>query len=276
MNRHASGDGTPAFECLFWKRGLPPREGAGSRKSSGPSPGSIADGSHLYAVGAAVADEHRAERALGKRKMRKHFDLRIGTGSFSWKRKKQAIADEAALNGFYVVWTNVPEEWMSAAVVLTCKRLSRVERAFRTMKASDLQIRPIRHRREPRVRAHLLICMLAYYVEMRMREALAAGQAKGGRQTHELRRGRPRLTGTARATRNTHDEPDRALGAGKAGIRRPRLADAGPESRAAAAEREDPHAVAPSRIGVSSCLTAGIRKMPDVQTVVTPPHGTSV
>ena len=121
----------------------------------------------------ADAIRRRAERALGKRKMRKHFDLKIGTGSFSWKRKKQNIADEAALDGFYVVRTNVPEERMSAAVVETYKRLGRVERAFRTMKASDLQVRPIRHRREPRVRAHLLICMLAYYVEKNMREALA-------------------------------------------------------------------------------------------------------
>jgi len=104
--------------------------------------------------------------------MRKHFDLKIGTGAFYSKRKKQAIADEAALDGFYVVRTNVPEERMSAAVE-TYKRLGRVERAFRTMKASDLQVRPIRHRREPRVRAHLLICMLAYYVEKHMRDALA-------------------------------------------------------------------------------------------------------
>ena len=122
----------------------------------------------------AAAIRRRAERALDKRKMRKHFDLKIGTGSFSWKRNKQNIADEAALDGFYVVRTNVAEERMSAAeVVLTYKRLGQVEQAFRTMKASDLQVRPIRHRREPRVRAHLLICMLAYYVEMHMRKALA-------------------------------------------------------------------------------------------------------
>ena len=120
------------------------------------------------------AIRRRAERALDKRKMRKHFDLKIGTGSFSWKRKKQNIADEAALDGFYVVRTNVKEERMSAAAVVeTYKRLGRVERAFRMMKASDLQVRPIRHRLEPRVRAHLLICMLACYVEKHMREALA-------------------------------------------------------------------------------------------------------
>ena len=122
----------------------------------------------------ADAIRRRAERALKKRKMRKHFDLKIGTGSFSWRRRKQNIADEAALDGFCAIRTNVPEERMSAAAVVeTYKRLGRVERAFRTMKASDLQVRPIRHRLEPRVRAHLLICMLAYYVEKHMREALA-------------------------------------------------------------------------------------------------------
>ena len=118
--------------------------------------------------------QRRAERALDKHRMRKHFDLRIGPGSFSWRRKKQNIADEAALDGFYVVRTNVPEKRMpAAAAVETCKRLGRVERAFRTMKAPDLQVRPIRHRLEPRIRAHLLICMLAYYVEKNMRDALA-------------------------------------------------------------------------------------------------------
>ena len=118
-------------------------------------------------IAAAAADlmeiRRRAERPLDKRKMRKHFDLRIGKGSFSPRRRKQEIAAEAALDGFYVVRTNPPEERMSAAdSVLTCKRLGRVERAFRTMKTSDLQ-----------ARAHLLICMLGYYVEMRMRDALA-------------------------------------------------------------------------------------------------------
>ncbi len=229
----------------------------------------------------ADAIRRRAERALGKRKMRKHFDLRIGTGSFFWKRKKQNIADEAALDGFYVVRTNVKEERMSAAVVETCKRLGRVERAFRTMKASDLQVRPIRHRREPRgprpppdLHARLL-CRKAHArsarpdavrrrarpgprLARRQGRALAAGQAEGGRQAHKLRRGRPRLPGTARAVRNARDEPDRALGAGKAGIRRPRLADADPETGAEAAEREYPHAVAPSQLAVSSGRTAGI------------------
>ena len=116
----------------------------------------------------------RADKILGKYKMRKHFELKIGEGSLSWKRKKEAIAAEAALDGFYVIRTSVPEKDMSAAeAVLAYKSLGKVERAFRTMKASDLEVRPIRHWLDRRVRAHLLICMLAYHVEMHMRKALA-------------------------------------------------------------------------------------------------------
>ena len=116
----------------------------------------------------------RADKILGNCKMRKHFELKIGEGSFSWKRKKEAIAAEAALDGFYVIRTSVPEKDMSAAqAVLAYKSLGKVERAFRTMKASDLEVRPIRHWLDRRVRAHLLICMLAYHVEMHMRKALA-------------------------------------------------------------------------------------------------------
>ena len=116
----------------------------------------------------------RADKILGKYKMRKHFELKIGEGSFSWKRRKKAIAAEAALDGFYVIRTSVPEKDMSAAqAVLAYKSLGKVERAFRTMKASDLEVRPIRHWLDRRVRAHLLICMLAYHVEMHMRKALA-------------------------------------------------------------------------------------------------------
>ena len=127
----------------------------------------------LIAAADLIEIRRRAERALKRRKMRKHFDLKIGTGSFSWKRKKRNIADEAALDGFCAFRTNVPEKRMSAAVVETQKRLGRVERAFRTMKPPDLHVRPIRHRREPRIRAHLLICMLVYYVEKNIRDALA-------------------------------------------------------------------------------------------------------
>ena len=116
----------------------------------------------------------RAERILDKRKMRRHFELRIGAGSFFWRRRKSSIAAEAALDGFYVIRTNVPKKRLSAAeAVLTYKSLGRVKRTFRAMKASDLETRPIHHRHERRVRARLLICMLAYHAEIHMRNALA-------------------------------------------------------------------------------------------------------
>ena len=107
--------------------------------------------------------------------MRKHFELEIGEASFSWRRRKESIAAEAALDGFYIIRTNVPKERMTdAEAVLACKSLGRAGRAFRTMKASDLEVRPIRHRLERRVRARLLICMLACHVEMHMQKALAS------------------------------------------------------------------------------------------------------
>ncbi len=124
--------------------------------------------------GGADRIRRRADRALDKRKMRKHFELEIGEASFSWRRRKESIAAEAALDGFHVIRTNVPKERMPAAeAVLAYKSLGKAGRAFRTMKASDLEVRPIRHRLERRVRTHLLICMLAYRVEMHMRKALA-------------------------------------------------------------------------------------------------------
>ena len=116
----------------------------------------------------------RADRALDKRRMRKHFEIRVGEASFPWRRRKESIAAEAALDGFHVIRTSVPKERMGAAeAVLAYKSLGRAGRAFRTMKASDLEVRPIHHRLERRVRARLLICMLACRVEMHMRKALA-------------------------------------------------------------------------------------------------------
>jgi len=113
-------------------------------------------------------------RVIDRRKMAKHFELDIRPGLFSWRRKEEAIAEEAALDGIYVIRASVPAGRMSSDdVVRTYKSLARVERAFRTMKGFDLRIRPINHRTEARVRAHFLLVMLAYYVEWHMREALA-------------------------------------------------------------------------------------------------------
>ena len=111
---------------------------------------------------------------LDQHKMAKHYELTIGDASFAWRRKEDAIAAEAQLDGIYVIRTNVPKEELTAAqTVATYKSLSQVERAFRCLKTIDLEIRPIHHWLAPRVRAHVFLCMLAYYVEFHMRSRLA-------------------------------------------------------------------------------------------------------
>ena len=116
----------------------------------------------------------RVGRVLGRFKMSKHFLLTIEEHSFRYERDLGRIEQEAALDGLYVIRTSVPKAELSAEeVVHSYKRLSRVERAFRCLKTMDLKVRPIHHRLARRVRAHVLICMLAYYVEYHMRRALA-------------------------------------------------------------------------------------------------------
>jgi hypothetical protein len=111
---------------------------------------------------------------LHRHKMAKHFDLTIGDASFSFRRKAEAIAAEAALDGLYVVRTNLSAEVMGdAETVAAYKSLSRVERAFRSIKTVDIEIRPIFHWASPRVKAHVFLCMLAYHVEHAMRARLA-------------------------------------------------------------------------------------------------------
>jgi transposase len=115
-----------------------------------------------------------AGKVLGRYKMGKHFQLAIEEDSFRWQRKPANIEREAALDGIYVIRTSVPAEALSSPqVVERYKSLSSVERAFRSMKSVDLKVRPIYHHQADRVRAHVLLCMLAYYVEWHMRRALA-------------------------------------------------------------------------------------------------------
>jgi transposase len=112
-------------------------------------------------------------KIVGRHKMAKHFELQIADGSFSWSRNSVSIQQEEELDGIYVIRTGEAAETLAAAdCVRTYKSLSMVERAFRCLKGLDLLVRPIRHRVAPRVRAHLLLCMLAYYVEWHMRKAL--------------------------------------------------------------------------------------------------------
>jgi transposase len=118
------------------------------------------------AIGLAVG------KVINHYKVGKHFELDIGERHFTFTRKTRAIEAEAALDGIYIIRTNVATERMEAAeCVRNYKALSQVERAFRTFKTTDLKVRPIYHRVPDRVRAHLLLCMLAYYVEWHLREA---------------------------------------------------------------------------------------------------------
>ena len=116
----------------------------------------------------------RVGKVIGKYKVAKHFDLDIKDGAFDFSVNDARVAAEAALDGLYVIRTSVTAEAMSAeAAVLNYKRLAEVERAFRTLKGVDLHVRPIRHRLEERVKAHIFLSMLAYYVQWHMIEAWA-------------------------------------------------------------------------------------------------------
>ena len=111
---------------------------------------------------------------LNKHKMRKHFDLDITDAAFSFTRKTAEIAAEAAIDGIYVVRTSALAETLDDAdTVSGYKSLSLVERAFRCIKTVDLRVRPVYHRLADRVRAHVFLCMLAYYLEWHMRQRLA-------------------------------------------------------------------------------------------------------
>ncbi len=111
---------------------------------------------------------------LDRRHMAKHFDLAITDTGLSWSRKAEAIAAEAALDGIYVIRSSLPADGFGAAdLVLAYKGLSHAERGFRDIKSGDLDVRPIHHRRAHRVRAHVFLCMLAYYVVWHMKRDLA-------------------------------------------------------------------------------------------------------
>jgi hypothetical protein len=116
----------------------------------------------------------RAGKIIGKRKVAKHFILDIGDGRISWRRDQASIDAEAATDGIYVIRTPVPPDTLDAAgAVAAYKDLASLERDFRHLKADDLDLRPIWHRLEDRVRGHVLICMLACYLTWHLRQAWA-------------------------------------------------------------------------------------------------------
>jgi len=113
-------------------------------------------------------------RVINRHKVAKHFELSIAETTLGWARRQDAIEAEAALDGLYVIRTSLEAQRMDApSCVRSYKALSNVERAFRSLKTMDLKVRPIHHRLAERVRAHILLCMLAYYVEWHMRQAWA-------------------------------------------------------------------------------------------------------
>ena len=116
----------------------------------------------------------KAGRVLNRHKVGKHFTLSIDNGCFRWQRKQQAIEKEAALDGIYVIRGSETATELSAEdAVRNYKRLGNVEQAFRTLKGVELMVRPIHHHVNDRVRAHLLVCLLAYYVQWHLKQAWA-------------------------------------------------------------------------------------------------------
>ena len=114
----------------------------------------------------------RVGKIIDAHKVGKHFICEIGDSTFTFRIDEERVLEEAALDGIYVIRTSLPKKAMSAAsVVESYKKLSGVERAFRSFKTVDLHVRPIRHWSESRVRAHIFLCMLAYYVQYHCQEA---------------------------------------------------------------------------------------------------------
>ena len=131
----------------------------------------------------------RVGRVINRYKMAKHFKLEITENQFDFEIDQEKVSAEAALDGIYVIRTSLEEELSAADAVRHYKALSQVERAFRSIKTMDLEIRPIRHYQEQRVRTHLFLCMLAYYVKWHMMEAwrplLFADEEQQAKQTRD-------------------------------------------------------------------------------------------
>ncbi len=132
----------------------------------------IAQRVHAGKLQGADAIGLRVGRVINQYKVAKHFELSITDDTLSWTCKTDGIASEAALDGLYIIRTSVVATQMDAAhCVRNYKSLANVERAFRSIKTVDLKVRPIHHRLADRVRAHIFLCMLAFYVEWHLREA---------------------------------------------------------------------------------------------------------
>ncbi len=157
----------------------------------------------------------RAGKAINRFKVEKHFRWWMDeAGIFHCQRNAEAIASEACLDGFYVIRTSLPAQTLDRAGTVTAyKRLSRVERAFRRLRTVDLKVRPVFHRTEVRVRAHVFLCMLALHVEWHMRRRLAPVLFEDDdRGAAKARRGSPvepaEVSGVAEAKADTKRTAD--------------------------------------------------------------------
>jgi transposase len=154
----------------------------------------------------------RAGKIINHYKVAKHFTLTIRDGHLGWARKDDAIANEEMLDGIYVIRTSEPaERLMAADSVRSYKRLALVEQAFRSLKGIDLLVRPIHHRTADRVRAHILLCLLAYYVEWHLRQAWEPLLFEDEELSVDRRRRDPvapaRTSESARHKKKTHVTP---------------------------------------------------------------------
>jgi hypothetical protein len=154
----------------------------------------------------------RAGKIINHYKVAKHFALTIRDGHVGWARKDDAITNEEMLDGIYVIRTSEPAERLTAADgVRSYKRLALVEQAFRSLKGIDLLVRPIHHRTADRVRAHILLCLLAYYVEWHLRQAWEPLLFEDEELTRERQQRDPvapaRASESARQKKKTHATP---------------------------------------------------------------------
>jgi transposase len=152
-------------------------------------------------------------KVLGRYKMGKHFECKISEGNFTWSRRAESIAQEEKLDGIYVLRTSEPAERLSAEdTVRSYKSLAEVERAFRCLKGIDLLVRPIRHRTEDRVPAHIFLCVLAYYVEWHLRRAWAPLLFEDEERWEERKRRDPVLSAqpsaSAQRKKRSHETAD--------------------------------------------------------------------
>ena len=155
----------------------------------------------------------RAGKIINHYEMAKHFTLTIRDGHLGWARKEEAINNEALLDGIYVIRTSEPTERLTAADgVRSYKRLALVEQAFRCLKGIDLLVRPIHHRTADRVRAHILLCLLAFYLEWHLRQAWEPLLFEDEELAEDRQRRDPvrpaRLSESARLKKKTHTTPD--------------------------------------------------------------------